>query len=126
MIKSVSINNFRSIYETTDLKLGDITFIIGKNGAGKSTLISALYLTKQLASKGNVDEIVSKMAPFGYEIFTRGSRNSSCQIGLVVRDDKGINYKFVYSIATSGPALSYNITNESLVRFESPDNQVTI
>ena len=98
----------------SNLKLGGTTFIIGKNGAGKSTLISALYLTKQLATKGNVDEILSKMAPFGYEIFSRGSGNSSCQIQLVVRDDRGVNYRFTYSIAVSG-AVSYAITNESLV-----------
>lgn len=125
MIKSVSISNFRSIYELTDLKFGDTTFIIGRNGAGKSTLISALYLTKQLSSKKGVEEILNQLAPFGYELFTTGSRNSSCQINLTVRDEKGINYKFSYAIAVASP-IGYRITNESLIRLEHGDKEITI
>ena len=43
-LKSFKITNFRSYAETTELKLADLTAIIGKNDVGKSSILEAMEI----------------------------------------------------------------------------------
>ncbi|MGP0092308.1 MAG: ATP-dependent nuclease [Xanthobacteraceae bacterium] len=51
-LRSVQIQNFRSIEDSTVFEIGDITCLVGKNEAGKSAALQALHL---LRPYGKVD-----------------------------------------------------------------------
>ena len=53
-LKSIKINNFRSfLKENNEIKLSEITTIIGKNESGKSNVISALSNLNYSGIKNN-------------------------------------------------------------------------
>ena len=120
MLKSIKLTNYKSIAAMPELKFGDTTFIIGKNGAGKTTLISAIYLTKQLAEKKGLDDALSIVAPFGFELFTGGvAPHNNTQIEVTVKGEDGCFYKLSYTIGFSQGSVSadYIITEENLLKF---------
>lgn len=122
MLKSIKIKNYKSISDMEELKFGnEVTFIIGKNGSGKSTLISALFLTRELADRKRLDDILTGVAPFGLELFTGGSAKSSAQIEIVLKNRRGVYYRFTYTIALGKGSFGndFIIGEESLVRYEN-------
>jgi predicted ATP-dependent endonuclease of OLD family len=42
-LRSIKIENYRSIEDSTEFDIGDVTCLVGKNEAGKSALLSALH-----------------------------------------------------------------------------------
>lgn len=42
-LKSARVTNFRSVEDSGEFKIGDLTCLVGKNEAGKTALLSALY-----------------------------------------------------------------------------------
>jgi predicted ATPase len=50
-IHSISLKNFKSIREATDIKLGPINVLIGANGSGKSNFISFFKLLKSIVEQ---------------------------------------------------------------------------
>jgi len=122
MIKSISIKNFKSILEVSELKFGDVTFIVGKNGAGKSTLINALYLTMKLVAKEDLDDVINSTAPFGYEVFNQTSRQTHSHFEMIVKTEKAKSYKFSYSYAYNQSGMSFGILDESLSRIEGAES----
>lgn len=42
-LKSVRITNFRSIQDSTEFQIGDVTCLVGKNESGKTAILQALY-----------------------------------------------------------------------------------
>ena len=50
------ITNFRSIHDSTEFEIGDVTCLVGKNESGKTALLQALYrLNPVVESDGNFD-----------------------------------------------------------------------
>src|ERR1051326_5231715 len=47
MIKSWTLEHFKSVYERTTLEIAPLTIFAGANSSGKSTLIQSLLLTTQ-------------------------------------------------------------------------------
>ena len=56
MINQISLRNFKS-YESADIPLGPLTFLIGANASGKSNLLEAIRLLPWLANGGRLDDI---------------------------------------------------------------------
>ncbi|MDE2814133.1 MAG: AAA family ATPase, partial [Gemmatimonadota bacterium] len=55
-LTKVRITEFRSIQDSTEFEIGDITCLVGKNEAGKTALLKALYcLNPIIESDGNFD-----------------------------------------------------------------------
>ena len=42
-LKTVQIKDFRSIRDSGEIEIGDITCLVGKNESGKTALLQALY-----------------------------------------------------------------------------------
>lgn len=112
MITSIAISNYKSISDLPSLPLGQINFLIGKNGVGKSNLISAIELTRRLCNGDNFEQATRQIAPFGIEIFTRGSSMPNASINLGVKDGEGKRYELVYTFGLSNN--EFLITNEKL------------
>lgn len=54
-MKKIGFNNFRKFENFPSIKLGDVTYLVGKNNAGKSTMVKALILmVENLIQKSNV------------------------------------------------------------------------
>lgn len=45
-LRKLQLQNYKSIHDTTEFDLGDITCLVGKNEAGKSAILEALYKLK--------------------------------------------------------------------------------
>jgi len=50
MLKSWSIENFKVIVNSGDLKLAPVTILAGKNSSGKSTLLQSILMIAQTLS----------------------------------------------------------------------------
>lgn len=101
MLKSISINNFKSIKKAASINFGNYTtFIIGNNGSGKSTLVSAIYLTQQIIKRKSVDVVLSEIAPFGRELFSHGNNSSEASFSICTKTN-GKKYKFSYTVGIS-------------------------
>ena len=50
-LKSVRITNFRSIQDSTEFHIGDVTCLVGKNESGKTALLQALYRLNPIVEK---------------------------------------------------------------------------
>ena len=114
MIRSISISNYKSINKLDELKFGYFNFLIGPNGAGKTTLISAIDLTRKLASGKNIDESVEQTTSFSTEFFNQYSSNNLTDISITVKDNHGELYNLKYSIGSE--LGQYEIAQESLTR----------
>lgn len=56
-LTKVQITNFRSIQDSTEFDIGDVTCLVGKNESGKTALLQALYrLNPVVESSGNFDD----------------------------------------------------------------------
>lgn len=58
-LSSFHIKEFRSIIDSSEVKVGDITCLVGKNEAGKTTVLDALYRLRPYVGKHegyNVDD----------------------------------------------------------------------
>jgi predicted ATPase len=47
MLKKWTVENFKSIYESTPIELAPLTIFAGANSSGKSTIIQSILLTAQ-------------------------------------------------------------------------------
>lgn len=55
-LTKAQITNFRSIQDSTEFDIGDVTCLVGKNESGKTALLQALYrLNPVVESSGNFD-----------------------------------------------------------------------
>ena len=50
-LTSVRITNFRSIQDSTEFQIGDVTCLVGKNESGKTALLQALYRLNPIVDK---------------------------------------------------------------------------
>lgn len=50
-LTSVRITNFRSIQDSTEFQIGDVTCLVGKNESGKTALLQALYRLNPIVEK---------------------------------------------------------------------------
>ena len=52
----IHIREFKSIQDSTEVKIGDVTCLVGKNESGKTALLQALYrLNPFIEANGNFD-----------------------------------------------------------------------
>lgn len=61
MLKSISLENFKSYSAEQILALGPLNLLIGANAAGKSNIIEALRLIKWFISGVDLDSIQNKL-----------------------------------------------------------------
>ena len=50
-LTSVHITNFRSVQDSTEFQIGDVTCLVGKNESGKTALLQALYRLNPVIEK---------------------------------------------------------------------------
>lgn len=124
MIRSISIENFKSIKKTS-LFLPKFGVIIGKNGSGKTTLLYAISLVQKLVSGDNLFEALKGIAPLTYELFNFESDRTSSSFEIVVDNSQNKRYKLVFSITLDESIKRLIISNEILYRIEG-DHQVII
>lgn len=73
LVKSISVKNYRSITQTRELSLANLSILIGPNNEGKSNIVQALVL----AMKVMTDSRLALYFRHGYrsQYLTRGGRN---------------------------------------------------
>ena len=106
----VVINNYKSI-QHCDVKLGPLTFLVGRNGAGKSNFLDALQfvsdalnktLEQAMEDRGGSSEIVYR---------SRGNSNAiSIELSFNLFNGGECNYSFKLSETSNG---EYGLVDES-------------
>ena len=77
------ITNFRSIHDSTEFEIGDVTCLVGKNESGKTALLHALYrLNPAVDSKGDFDvtDDYPRRAVIDYEDDVEAGRRQPDQV----------------------------------------------
>jgi len=54
-IKSITIENFKSIGHPVKIELAPITLLFGQNSVGKSSIFQAFHYTREILERSNVD-----------------------------------------------------------------------
>lgn len=60
MIKSIRIQNFKSVIDSGKIELKNINAFIGNNGTGKSSIIEAIQLLQDLVITYNFNDVFKK------------------------------------------------------------------
>ncbi|WP_395681476.1 AAA family ATPase [Dokdonella sp.] len=88
MIKSIRLQNFRSIVESNWIDLAPITVVIGKNSAGKSSFLRTLPLLKQSLEADTKEPLLwyGRFVDFGgfSDVVSRYGTNKSLTVGFKV------------------------------------------
>ena len=64
MLKSWSIQNFKPILDSGELKLAPVTVLAGRNSSGKSSLIQSILMIAQTLSSRVLDRPLLSHGPF--------------------------------------------------------------
>ena len=92
-IKSIEIQNFKSIKNSGEIKLKDINVLIGANGSGKSNFIEFFEMLKNISNKQLQRYIETKGG--ADSILHFGKKNSDYLFGVILFDNEYQNeYKF--------------------------------
>lgn len=138
-IKELRIRNFKSIRDSTRIKLGPLTALIGNNGSGKSSLIEALEFMSVLASSdlptafsgslGGPEHVWNK---FDSKRTSRLMRNTEYINNLMIFNIKGMgkNYRMSFEIILGYDNISMdnvNIVEEKVIyKTVSKENQIKV
>src|SRR5258708_1886043 len=125
MIRSITIENFKSIKKAT-LHLPKFGLIIGKNGSGKSTLLNAISLTQKLAAGIDLTKALKGIAPLTSELFHFNSDLPSSTIEVKIEASRNAIYKLVYSLAVDNTTKKLVISTEELYRVLDEHNSITL
>lgn len=119
MITNIKIKNFRSISEA-EAVFSIFNVMIGSNGAGKTTLISAIDLTRRLATGLDVNRATEYIAPMKRELFNFVNRSKQSEIEITLRTNSTTKYKFAYTVGEKHSENDYGLTvvEESLCRLD--------
>jgi predicted ATPase len=116
MIKSIKINNFRSIHEKQpDIELAPITLVYGGNGTGKSSLLYSILVLKNILLNPNqsldgfFNLTVANLGGFEQVVFDH-RKNRTIELGISSEQDKAeLKYevslgsnKGMFGLAASG------------------------
>lgn len=64
MIRSLHIENFKSLRDTKPLRIAPLTFLVGSNSSGKSSLLHALLMLKQTVDSRDVQNPLLINGPY--------------------------------------------------------------
>lgn len=96
MIKSVKINNFKSVVDLT-MELGSFNVLIGENGCGKSNILEAIAFGAAASADKLDNEFLGSRGirvttpDFMYSAFTNGKKKNPINISIV-HDQRIYNY----------------------------------
>ena len=79
----IRIREFKSIQDSTEVKIGDVTCLVGKNESGKTALLQALYrLNPLIEADGNFDvtDDYPRRAVSDYKNDVEAGRRESAQV----------------------------------------------
>ena len=82
-LTGIRIREFKSIQDSTEVKIGDVTCLVGKNESGKTALLQALYrLNPLIEADGNFDvtDDYPRRAVSDYENDVEAGRRESAQV----------------------------------------------
>lgn len=124
MIKSVEIENFKSI-QKQEVFLGDFSVLIGENGVGKSNLIYAISFLKSVIAGHKTDEAFIHFALISSELVNKKSSKNIFSIKTCVMngDEKKYFVEFDFALDSTKPLKSIKIQREKLVVQESDTSQ---
>ena len=92
-MKSIRIENVRSLRDTGDVDIAPITLLVGKNSTGKSTFLKAFPLIKQSLVRNTVGPLLWVGDDNGYVDF--GGFDDAVSFG-----EDSICFSFVFEVAT--------------------------
>ena len=82
-LTTIHIREFKSIQDSTEVKIGDVTCLVGKNESGKTALLQALYRLKPfIEANGNFDvtDDYPRRAVSDYKKDVEAERRESAQV----------------------------------------------
>ena len=107
-VKSIRIQNVRSLKDTGDIQMLPINILVGQNSSGKSTFLRTLPLLKQSINKrtdgpllwaGDVDDYVD-FGSFQETVTNDGSNNIILSFGIPNNAFTDASYSFYYNRET--------------------------
>lgn len=123
LIKRVIIKNYKSI-PYCDVRLGPLTFLVGRNGAGKSNFLDALSFTKDTLDSG-VEHALRERG--GIKEVRRQSGGHPQNFGMRVEfnlpDGRSCHYAFEFS---SGKAQKIKVKKEQCIISGKTDSRYFI
>jgi len=86
-IKSVRINNFKSIRDSNQFDVADVTCLVGKNESGKTALLQALYRLNPVVPEHGLYDITEDYPRADVEEYRQRVEADSDSHEIVVRAD---------------------------------------
>lgn len=96
MLKSVHFENYRC-YEKMDLKLKDISIIVGKNNSGKSTIVEGLRLISAAGKKAK--KVKNFTSPPSNLDISKANKGVRIDVNKLKIDLRGISYYYGQGLA---------------------------
>lgn len=134
MIKTWSVEHFKSIYEETELEISPLTIFTGANSSGKSTILQSILLTAQTIQ----NSISSKSIILNGHIIKLGTFDDILSNHSIIDDTQHISIGFDLNIDTSddwnrflfSDSLMVEDIKNSLVSskfsfYKNEDNEIT-
>ena len=112
-MKSIKIQNLKSIINSGDIELKNMTVLIGKNSSGKSTLLRTFPLLKQSIAKSLSSPILwyGDYVDFGSfkKALTRGAEKESITLTFVF-DEISLRNRYFYSLKGMPTEIRVSLT----------------
>ncbi len=126
MIKSVTLNNFKSIKKNV-AKLPSFGAIVGKNAVGKTNLIQSIRFVKSLVQANTTSEAQKRISLIPNELFNFTDTNTEFGIDILVESSKEETYLLSVRIGLMNGTIKppiLTVTNEKLVKVVGQNMEV--
>jgi hypothetical protein len=109
-LKSVRITDFRSIRDSNEFEVTDVTGLVGKNESGKTAILQALYRLNPIAPEQGHFDVTDDYPRADVEEYRQGIERGDTQPAIVVRatylldaeEIQEINENFGNGVLTTG------------------------
>lgn len=121
-MKSMRVQNFRSIEDSSDLEFKPITLFLGGNGTGKSTLLRLFPLLKQSVEARTIGPLLlfGDYVDFGdfHDVIKNGTNEKFFSISFEIHLDSEMMYRQARYYNIHKSSLSQLLKDELIVRIE--------
>lgn len=128
MIKTWSLENFKSVYNDTSLVMSPLTIFTGANSSGKSTIIQSILLTAQTIQNNISSKFVIlnghiiKLGTFD-DILSNNSKSQNIRIGFELEFEHQRNLNRYLNYRTQGVNTSLTVNNYYIFTASSEGNK---
>jgi predicted ATPase len=115
-LETISIKGFRRLQNIEELKMRNLTVMIGANGSGKTSFLDIMSVLAASAS-GNLQNILQLKGGLN-QILTRGkAQELEIAVSMQIPERQPLNY----SLTLSPKGLSYEVKDENLTQQRNPN-----